>query len=162
MQPTLIFQLLALLTLANGTPVIVKRVLGGFLAYPLDGGTRFVDGRPVFGPSKTVRGLVLSILITSGFAPLIGLPWKIGGVVATMAMAGDLFSSFLKRRMKLAPSTMAIGLDQVPESLFPLLACQSLLAITIIDIAVVTITFFAGELVLSWLLFRLNIRDRPF
>ena len=34
-------------------------------------------------------------------------------------MAGDLFSSFVKRRLRLASSSMAIGLDHIPESSFP-------------------------------------------
>jgi hypothetical protein len=49
-------------------------------------------------------------------------------------MAGDLFSSFLKRRLNLPPSSPALGLDQVPESLFPLLACRYSLPLTPIDI----------------------------
>ena len=32
-----------------------------------------------------------------------------------MAMLGDLLSSFWKRRVGLAPSWQAIGLDQIPE-----------------------------------------------
>jgi hypothetical protein len=41
-----------------------------------------------------------------------------------MAMAGDLLSS-LSKRLGMEPSTMALGLDQIPESVFPaLLAAQ--------------------------------------
>jgi hypothetical protein len=153
---------MALLTFANGTPVIAKKLFGDTIAWPVDGDYRFVDGRPLFGRSKTIRGVVLAIPVTSGLAPVIGLPWNIGLVVGLMAMIGDLFSSFLKRRMNLAPSTMAFALDQVPESLFPMLACKPLIDITAVDIAVVTIAFLAGELILSRLLFKLHIRDRPF
>src|SRR6478736_778738 len=52
----------------------------------------------------------------------------------TFAMAGDLFSSFVKRRLHLASSSMAIGLDHIPESLFPLLASRWLLPLNILDI----------------------------
>ena len=148
--------------LANGTPVIAKTVFGDLAAWPVDGGAKFVDGRALFGSSKTVRGLVLSILITSGVAPLIGLPWNVGAVVGTVAMLGDLLSSFLKRRMNLAPSTMALGFDQVPESLLPLLACQPMLGISLLDILIITMAFFTAELLLSRLLFKLKLRDRPF
>ncbi len=61
-----------------------------------------------------------------------------------------------------APSSMAIGLDQIPESLFPLLACRLALPLTMLDIGVATIVFFVGELVLSRILFRLHLRDRPY
>jgi CDP-diglyceride synthetase len=162
MHPWLMLQLLMLLTLANGTPVLVKKLIGDFLAAPLDGGRNFLDGKPLLGRSKTIRGLVLSILITMGFAPILGLPWYIGGVVGTTAMLGDLVSSFLKRRIGLPPSAMMLGLDQIPESLLPLLACAALLELGLCDIVLGTAIFFAGGLVLSRLLFRLNIRERPF
>jgi CDP-2,3-bis-(O-geranylgeranyl)-sn-glycerol synthase len=77
-------------------------------------------------------------------------------------MAGDLFSSFVKRRLNLAPSARASGLDQVPESLFPLLACRNALALSVPDIAVGVAIFFAGEVVLSLLLYKAHIRDRPY
>jgi CDP-2,3-bis-(O-geranylgeranyl)-sn-glycerol synthase len=79
-----------------------------------------------------------------------------------MAMAGDLSSSFLKRRMQLPPSSRCVGLDQVPESLFPALACRSVLGLTFLDVTAVVVLFFLGEVVLSRLLFKWGIRDRPF
>ena len=130
MQIRVILKLLALLTLANGTPLMAKNILRNHSAHPLDGGLRFVDGQPLFGPSKTIRGIVLSLLVTSAGAPLFGLPWKLGALVAAVAMAGDLFSSFLKRRIHLLSGDRATGLDQVPESLFPLLACRNWLSLT--------------------------------
>jgi len=147
---------------ANGVPVFAKDILGSRLSFPLDGGARFLDGRPLLGPSKTVRGIVLSLLVTMLGAPALGLDWKTGLTVAGLAMMGDLFSSFLKRRMALAPSSMALGLDQVPESLFPALACIPLLALTPADVAAITVCFFAGELVLSRLLYKMRLRDRPY
>ena len=77
-------------------------------------------------------------------------------------MAGDLFSSFLKRRLDLTPSSKAVGLDQVPESLLPLLVCRQALALTVLDVVVTTAIFFVGEVVLSRVLFRLHVRDRPY
>jgi hypothetical protein len=162
MHLLLIVRLLVLLALANGMPVIVKNIVGDRFAAPIDGGARFADGRPLFGPSKTVRGIVVSILTTSLSGPLVGLGWKIGALVAIVAMAGDLFSSFLKRRMNVPASGKATGLDQIPESLFPLLACWSVLPLTVLDIAIATAAFFVGELLLSRLLYRFHLRDRPY
>jgi len=53
------------------------------------------DGKPLFGASKTIRGVVLAVAATTLVAPLVGLPWKIGALVAVFAMIGDLLSSFL-------------------------------------------------------------------
>ena len=162
MQLWLILQVLVLLTLANGTPVIATDILKNRFATPIDGGATFVDGRPLFGASKTARGVFLSVLVTSVLAPVIGLDWKIGTLAATVSMAGDLFSSFLKRRMSLPAGSKATGLDQIPESLFPLIACRSVLPLTALDIVVGVAIFFVGELLLSRLLYHFYFRSRPY
>ena len=162
MQLLHILQILVLLTFANGTPIVAKKIFGSRLALPLDAGIIFFDGRPVFGASKTMRGIVVSILITSAIAPFIGLDLTIGAIAASSAMAGDLFSSFVKRRLNFPPSSQALGLDQVPESLFPMLACRDALSLTIADIALGVGIFFIGELILSRLLFRAHLRDEPY
>ena len=69
----------------------------------------FRDGRTWFGTSKTVRGIVLAVLATTGAASLLGLGWKTGTLVGAMAMVGDLFASFVKRRLGLISSSQAIG-----------------------------------------------------
>jgi CDP-diglyceride synthetase len=162
MQYMAVLQLLLLLALANGSPVIAKWIFGNYCSWPLDGNIKFVDGRPLFGASKTVRGILVSIITTSACAPLLGLTLKIGLLVATTAMAGDLLSSFLKRRLGLPSSSKAVGLDQIPESLFPLLACRQALSLTALDIVAGTAIFFVAEVVLSRFLFRLHVRDRPY
>jgi CDP-2,3-bis-(O-geranylgeranyl)-sn-glycerol synthase len=157
-----ILQLLALLTLANGTPIVAKKIFGLRFARPLDGGIIFFDRRPLFGHSKTIRGITASILVTTASAPFIGLHLTNGAVVASAAMAGDLFSSFMKRRLNFAPSSQALGLDQIPESLFPMLACRDPLSLTIADIALGVGIFFIGELILSRLLYKVHLRDEPY
>ena len=161
MQVILLLQLLILLVVANGAAVAAKKLLGGTLARPLDGGTLFVDGRAVFGPTKTIRGVVVSVLATAICAALMGLGWRLGVLIAVFAMAGDLFSSFVKRRLDLASSSMAIGLDHIPESLFPLLASRLLLPLSILDVMAGTAIFVVGALILSPVLFKLNLRDEP-
>jgi hypothetical protein len=157
-----ILQVMVLLTVANGVPVIAKKLLGSKFAWPLDCGVAFIDRRPLLGASKTIRGIVLSIVVTTAAAPLLGLAPTIGAVVAATAMAGDLFSSFVKRRLALTPSSRAVGLDQIPESLFPLLACRAALSLSAIDIALGVALFFVGEIVLSRLLYKAHLRDEPY
>src|SRR5215469_8863135 len=142
-------QILILLSLANGSPVIAKRIFGDNYAAPVDGNVRFFDGRPLVGPSKTIRGIVSSLFVTALGAILLGLEVWIGLLVASTAMAGDLFSSFLKRRFQFTASSKATGLDQIPESLFPLLACRSALALNALEIAVACAIFFVGQVLFS-------------
>lgn len=157
----LIIELLILLALANGTPVVMRIILGDRFSWPLDGGVRFLDGQPVFGASKTARGLLFSVLVTALGASLLGLGWRTGAVIGAASMAGDLFSSFVKRRLKLPSSSRATGLDQIPEALFPLLACQQVLALSALDIAAVVVFFLFGDVVLSPLFYKFRIRKRP-
>lgn len=157
-----VLQLLILLMLANGSPIVAKLLFSKQFAQPVDGNIKFLDARPLLGSSKTIRGILISIVVTSASAPLLGLSFKIGLLVAITAMAGDLLSSFLKRRLSLSPSSRAVGLDQIPESLLPLLACRYALSLTAMDIIVGVVIFFAGGLVLSRVLFRFRLRDRPY
>jgi CDP-2,3-bis-(O-geranylgeranyl)-sn-glycerol synthase len=151
-----------LLTLANGTPVVANKIFGRRFAWPLDAGIKFFDGRPLLGASKTIRGIVLSLLVSAAGAPLMGLDARIGVIVAATAMAGDLLSSFVKRRLDLPPSSRATGLDQIPESLLPVLACREALSLSATDIAAGVAIFFVGEVFLSRLFYRLRLRDRPY
>ncbi len=162
MQPVLIIQLLILIGVANALPVAAKKLFGERWARPVDGGATFFDGRPVFGPSKTIRGTLLSLLITPLFALPLGFPWELGALIAAAVMVGDLLSSFLKRRMGLAPSSRATGLDQIPESLFPFLASRWLVPVSPLDIVAGVTIFLVAAPLLSRLFHRLGLRDQPY
>ena len=158
----LIGKVLALLTMANGAPVVGKRMLGDNMAFPIDGGLILRDGEPLLGKSKTVRGIVLALVVTTMLAPLVGMEVTTGAIVSAEAMAGDLFSSFIKRRLRIPPSGMAIGLDQIPEALLPALVARCVLPLTLLDITAIIFVFFIVELLFSRLLFALKIRDEPY
>lgn len=160
-QTALIAEILVLLAVANGSPIAAKRLLGDRFAYPLDAGRLFTDGRPIFGRSKTVRGIAVSVVSTSLVSALLGEPLAFGALVSLASMTGDLLSSFVKRRLGLAPSSQATGLDQIPESLLPALACYFHVGLTLPGVAVVVAAFLVGAIVLSNLLYRIGFRDRP-
>lgn len=162
MQPALLVKLIVLLTIANGTPVIAKTVLGSRFSRPVDGGHNFVDGRPLFGPAKTIRGVLFSVALTMAAAPVLDLEVANGALVGSMAMIGDLFSSFVKRRLNFTPSSRTTGLDQIPESLFPLISCQVYLSLSARDILICVTIFSVGQIIISPILYRIGVRDRPF
>jgi CDP-archaeol synthase len=162
MHPILIAELLVLVGLANALPVLAKKILGTAFAWPLDGGATLWDGGPLFGHSKTIRGVVVALLGTPLVAVLMGLGWELGLLIAASAMAGDLLSSFIKRRLALPPSSQARGLDQIPESLFPFVAARWLVPVSWMDVLIGTVIFVIAELVVSRILYRLNLRDRPY
>src|SRR5512137_1303973 len=120
-------RLLLLLGVANSAPIAARRLLGDRWAAPLDGGLNFIDGRPLLGPGKTIRGVAAAVVATALAAWALGLSPPVGALLGAVSMAGDALASFVKRRLGVAPSGRATGLDQVPESLLPLLAVQGML-----------------------------------
>lgn len=157
-----IIPLLMLLSLANGTPLVARKFFGNRLTYPLDGDREFFDGRPLFGRAKTLRGVVCAIVVTTAGGMLVGLGWRIGLMVGSLAMVGDLFSSFIKRRLGRLSSSPVVGVDQIPEALFPLLACIGPLSLSLSDVALGVAIFFVGQLAISRLLYAFDLRDRPY
>ena len=155
-------KLLILLFVANGAPVVAKNLLKRRFQAPLDAGLMLFDNQPVLGHSKTFRGVFFSLLSTSLVAPLLGIKWILGLAIAASAMFGDLLSSFLKRRLKMPTSSQAIGIDQLPEALLPLLVCFLPWSLTLLDVVAVVAAFFVAELLFSKVLFKFHIRDRPY
>lgn len=155
-------KLLALIIVANGAPIIVSDVLRGHWTFPIDGGRRRRDGQAWLGPAKTWRGLLSAFAVTIPGALVLGLPARIGVLIAGGAMLGDLVSSFIKRRLRVAPSNQTLGLDQIPESLLPLLAVQAYADLSATRIVALVLSFIVIELLLSRLLFKLHLRDRPY
>jgi len=158
---TEIFVLLVLLA-ANGAPILARLALGGRWRRPVDGGRVLSDGRPLFGPKKTLAGLVAALLASTLLAWTLDLGWLVGLLSGAAAMLGDLLSSFLKRRMGLRPSAMALGLDQIPESLFPLALCAPLLGLSWTRVLLLTLAFVVLELLLSRIAFHLGLRRHPY
>jgi CDP-2,3-bis-(O-geranylgeranyl)-sn-glycerol synthase len=137
-------------------------MLGRRFADPIDGGIVLRDGHPLLGRSKTWHGLAAGIVLAACTAVLIRLPWQAGALIGASAMAGDCLSSFVKRRLALEPSSTALGLDQVPESLLPAVASVVFLSLTFGDIVAIVLVFSLGELAASRLLHAVGLRDRPY
>ena len=157
-----IITLLFLILIANGAPIIFSYLFAKKMSVPVDFGFTLKDQQPVFGRSKTWRGLIASVLITGSVAILIGKEFSFGVLIASLAMTGDLLSSFIKRRLKKAPSSKMLILDQLPESAFPALLMFSLSHIDLMQVMAIVSGFIIIDIVLSSLLFRLGIRKHPY
>jgi CDP-2,3-bis-(O-geranylgeranyl)-sn-glycerol synthase len=153
---TLVLSVLALVLLANAAPVIARFLLGDHFGRPIDGGRRFSDGRPVLGGSKTYRGVAAAVVLTVPAAELVDVGGWVGLIIAVMAMAGDLLSSFVKRRVGKPVHARVFLLDDVPEGLLPVLAIAGPLGLTWLDgLAAVT-----GFVTVHSLLERIAVRSR--
>jgi CDP-2,3-bis-(O-geranylgeranyl)-sn-glycerol synthase len=99
---------------------------------------------------------------TALVAALLGLSIGLGALVGVLSMLGDALSSFVKRRLGIAVSGRATGIDQIPEALLPLLVLRGSLDLSWLQVAAITLAFFVLEMPLAWLAFRLGLRDRPY
>jgi hypothetical protein len=157
-----IFQALVLLGVANGTPVIINKVLGNRWSWPVDKGLYLSDGQRLLGNAKTWRGLYSAVFFTTVVAILLGIEPLTGALFGALAMAGDMLTSFIKRRLMRAESSQVRGLDTVPESLFPIWLLKEPLALNYIDIALIVGLFFLIEELVSPILYKLHIRKQPY
>jgi len=148
---------------ANAAPV----VLGG--GRPIDGGRKFTDGRPIFGPGKTIRGFIAGLIAGSVFAMLQGASVGLvhsyalrGFLLSLGALSGDLLGSFIKRRANLKRGAAAPGLDQLGFVVLALLFASPLFVPSwevIITVLVITPPIHLGT---NFVGHRLKLKDRPY
>jgi len=155
-------ELLLLLIAANGAPILADNLLGPHWAWPLDGGKVLFDGRRLLGRSATLRGVVAAVVATTAVAWVLGQSAGMGALIGLFAMLGDAASSFVKRRIGLEPGDKAPGLDQIPESLLPLLVAARPYGLAWVDLVLLVLAFTLFDIVVSRLLYRLHIRKRPY
>ncbi|HEX9716193.1 MAG TPA: CDP-archaeol synthase [Desulfurivibrionaceae bacterium] len=118
---TAALKILLFLFWGNLLPPLASLALGDRLARPLDHGATWFDGRPLFGPHKTIRGILASLVGATLTFPLLGVSWQTAAVAASLLMTGDLLSSFIKRRLHMASGESVFGLDQIFEAGLPAL-----------------------------------------
>ena len=133
--------------------------------------------RPVharwFGTHKTILGLLLAagtgILVTAVQAgtaaptlwhssadwPWIGLGFGFG------VAGGDLLKSFVKRRLGIAAGQPWLPFDQIDFALCSLLLVYPWVNLTLVDIAVLLVVTFCGDIIVNRLAFAWGIKDTP-
>ncbi len=160
--PERIILILMLLGAANTLPIAARRIFRNRWEAPVDRGMKWVDGRPLFGPHKTWRGLLFSLAGTTILASFTPADVLNGFCLAVLSMTGDLLASFIKRRMNLKSGAKAVGLDQGIEALLPLFLLRKHLFISWQEMAIITILFTVSELIISPVLYRMGIRRNPY
>ena len=109
--------------IANGAPVVAAKLLSklGLRRHPIDFGKNFLDGKRIFGDSKSWEGLVSGVMggVLTGFIQssltnnLIVKGILTGFVLGLGAMMGDLIGAFIKRRLGLRPGEPLPLVDQL-------------------------------------------------
>jgi CDP-2,3-bis-(O-geranylgeranyl)-sn-glycerol synthase len=158
----MIVELLLLIIVANGTPVIISYLFHHHASLPVDFGLMLSDKNPCFGTNKTWRGLLSSIIVTALLAKLLGFDYLTGLQVSFLAMAGDLFSSFIKRRLGHKAGSRFLFLDQVPESLLPAWFLMKEFSLDLRQVVMLVAAFFIIEQALSFILYKLGVRKHSY
>ncbi|HDI12493.1 MAG: CDP-2,3-bis-(O-geranylgeranyl)-sn-glycerol synthase [Hadesarchaea archaeon] len=147
---------------ANATPVI----LGG--GSPLDGGKKLKDGRPIFGPGKTIRGFMAGVIAGSAMGGLEGVVeqshiyFLLGFLLSLGALVGDLLGSFIKRRLNIPRGRPAPILDQIGFVVFALVFASPVMLPSgeiILTILAITPLIHLGTNLIAY---KLGLKDRPY
>ena len=118
---SILLNITVLLWLINLAPPLVSLLLGERFPQQVDLGWRMNDGRPLLGDHKTIRGVIAGIAGGGLAGWLLGWPMAIGAAGGALSMAGDLATSFIKRRLGAPSGAVIAGVDQLLEGALPLL-----------------------------------------
>jgi CDP-2,3-bis-(O-geranylgeranyl)-sn-glycerol synthase len=139
---------------ANAAPV----ALGG--GPPLDGGEKWLDGKPFLGSHKTLRGCIVGVLagLLIGFLQgnaLAGVTQGFGAIL------GDLLSSFLKRRWDLAPGASAPVLDQLDFIVVAIILSQPFTRATLQEMVIIIMVTIPIHYLSNYLSWMLKMKEHP-
>lgn len=157
----LFIKIILLLWSINLTPVLLAFFFEEKWNAPVDQGILFIDGKPLLGSHKTIRGVIGGILagILFGFAA--GLSLWVTLPAGMLSMLGDMVASFIKRRFRIAEGDDFPIMDQLLESAFPFIIIAPAYALSFSGmfslILIFIITAWLGALFLTRIL-----RTKPF
>jgi CDP-2,3-bis-(O-geranylgeranyl)-sn-glycerol synthase len=155
---------------ANAVPVI----FGGGL--PLDAGRLFLDGKPVFGANKTVRGffsglaagtftgfMLRSLYSINGFPKEILFQYDplLAFLLSLGALIGDLIHSFVKRRLNIAPGSPLPVADQLDFVLGALLFSVMIYPPPLLTAAIILILTPPIHLLTNFFAYLLSVKKNP-
>jgi CDP-2,3-bis-(O-geranylgeranyl)-sn-glycerol synthase len=139
---------------ANATPV----ALGG--GPPLDGGEKWLDGKPFLGSHKTFRGCLVGILAGLIIGTMQGT-LIVGLVQGFGAILGDLISSFYKRRLDLAPGESFPFLDQLDFIIVAIITSQPVIRASLQEIVIILIVTVPIHYLMNYLSWLVKMKDHP-
>jgi CDP-2,3-bis-(O-geranylgeranyl)-sn-glycerol synthase len=126
----------------------------------IDGGRLFIDGKPLFGSHKTVRGFVAGMIAGSLVGTVQG-DALLGLLMGLGAILGDLAGAFLKRRLSLAPGAPLPAIDQFDFLLGAYALSSPLLRLLSSSILLVFICTPAVHVISNYISCLLGIKEVP-
>jgi CDP-2,3-bis-(O-geranylgeranyl)-sn-glycerol synthase len=139
---------------ANAAPV----ALGG--GPPLDGGEKWLDGKPFLGSHKTLRGSIVGVLAGLLIGALQGNPLA-GLAQGFGAILGDLISSFLKRRWDIAPGESSPFIDQLDFIIVAIVLSQPFTRATLQEMIVILIVTVPIHYFMNYISWLTKMKEHP-
>ncbi len=137
---------------------------------PLDFGVRY-NGQPLFGQNKTLRGVVsgtVAALITGiVLYQFYSLPYEFGifvlgaALMGLGALLGDAIESFFKRQKSIKPGTSWFPFDQIDYIVGGLVLSYLALTPSLELILQVLVLYFGLHLMVSYVGYRLGLKNKP-
>ena len=158
---------------ANATPVPLAKILKKKTT-PIDGGRFAWDGRRILGDGKSWEGLFSGVAGGTLIGMILYLVGNLGGfrsisepaVLSVGAMIGDIFGSFIKRRIGLKRGDPAPGLDQLGFLITALITSAAIYGVqywfdlmTLTCILAITAIL---HLSTNFVAYLLKLKDRPY
>jgi len=148
------------LYIANMTPVFLKKL--NFLNYPVDF-NKTIFGKRILGNHKTWRGLIFGALAGGIVSLLQSRGIIVGMMIGLGGLVGDVFGSFIKRRMNISEGERLAIVDQVDFIIGSLIFCY-IFGFWRLDTSQ-TIFLLIGTPILSyissWLGYKLKLKEVP-
>lgn len=149
----------------NFLPLAAHLIFHDRFRWAVDGGLRWRDGRPLFGPHKTLRGILAALAGGVVLAPILGIGFGTAVGAAALAMVGDLATSFVKRRMDRPSGSPVFALDHGLEGLLPLVLLVPAMGLTAGIGALALATFvplgYLGSRLWQYLLYHPSMQAQP-
>jgi CDP-2,3-bis-(O-geranylgeranyl)-sn-glycerol synthase len=139
---------------ANASPV----VLGG--GEPLDGGRKWLDGKPFLGSHKTVKGTLFGVIVGTVVGVLQGNP--LGGALQSVgALTGDIVASFFKRRWNLRPGESMPLVDQLDFITFAVLLSYPVQRTPLEMVPVILVLTVPIHYMVNYVAWLLRLKENP-
>lgn len=157
---------------ANASPMFASRVpwIRRF-NNPIDFGKHY-NGKRIFGPNKTWRGLITgtlvggttSLLVSYYFVPNSADAWYtflVGAALGCGALVGDAIESFFKRQRDVSPGKSWFPFDQIDYIIGGLVFVYPLTLIPLILMFGILILYFGLHLLVSYIGYLVGFKKTP-
>ncbi len=166
---------------SNVAPVLASRVpILKTWQTPLDGGLIF-RGKRLFGKNKTWRGLISGMVVATVILALQQFSaktfeWNIevnglqftelptlllGPLLGLGPLVGDAIESFFKRQVGIAPGKSWFPFDQIDYIIGGIVFTWPIIPLTSLQYVWIFIIGFGGHLLISYLGYLVNLKDKP-